>query len=125
MAGIRYFKDLPFALLIQTMGFVVFNKVCTAQYFVWWMAILPLALTNSEFKEKKRREFYAIGFIWLILEVSWNFGAYLVEIKGENAFLLIFVSCIAFFVGNVYLIRALIMNHNPKRFVSMEKVKRI
>lgn len=30
LSAIRYYKDLPFALLLQTLTFVVFNKVCTA-----------------------------------------------------------------------------------------------
>lgn len=87
------------------------------------MALLPLALTNNNLKEKSRVKFLVISLIWLILEVSWNIGAYLVEIRGYNAFLLIFLSCITFFIGNVYLIYTLIVNHIPKRFVSLEKLK--
>ncbi|KAJ8569117.1 hypothetical protein ON010_g6143 [Phytophthora cinnamomi] len=49
-----YGRDLPFALFGLTMVFVIFNKVCTAQYFLWYTAFLPLIfpLTSLRLKWK-------------------------------------------------------------------------
>lgn len=100
-------------MLIQTIGFVTFNKVCTAQYFVWWLAFLPLAMVNNRLAEK-RSYFLKLLVSWFAVEVFWNFGAYLVEIRGYNAFTLIQASCFAFFAINIFLIHQFVVNHNPK-----------
>ena len=116
-AGIGYYKDLPFCMLIQTMAFVAFNKVCTAQYFIWWIALLPLALVNNDLKDKKRGKLLIVGGIWFIVELSWNIGAYLLEIRGVSVFDLIFLFCLAFFLANIYLIYILIVHHKQRPFM--------
>ena len=44
LVGVKFAKDLPFALYLQTVGFVALNRVCTAQYFVWYICLIPIVL---------------------------------------------------------------------------------
>ena len=55
ISGIKFYKDLPFCIFIQTFIFVTFNKVVTAQYFIWFIPMIPIIFENNLlFTEKKK-----------------------------------------------------------------------
>ena len=39
-------ENLPVCLLLQTIVFVIYNKVITAQYFTWFMCLVPLCIPS-------------------------------------------------------------------------------
>ena len=82
--AIRYAaKDLPFCFFLQTLAFVVFNKVCTAQYYVWYLAFLPIVIPSLRFTTKQGIQ---MAVAWFVTEVHWLFWAYQLEFLGENTF---------------------------------------
>ncbi|ORX60324.1 hypothetical protein DM01DRAFT_242883, partial [Hesseltinella vesiculosa] len=52
LAGIVFAQDVFFACFIQTFLFVTFNKVCTSQYFMWYICLFPLILPSTTLQLK-------------------------------------------------------------------------
>ena len=131
--GIRYARrHLPFCLFLQTMGFVAFNKVCTAQYFVWYFCLLPLALpdvlglANTSGGKQKNGSGSGSGSVsvgdrglrlgrlraaaaaWLVSQVHWLAWAYGLEFLGYGLFLPLWAASVAFTGANAWLMVELI-----------------
>lgn len=83
LLGILWCRTPARAMLFQTIAFVAMNKVITAQYFTWWMALLPLGLPYVH-------SYTAVGLaflLWLVCEVGWGSQAYWLEIEGQHHFM--------------------------------------
>jgi phosphatidylinositol glycan class M len=107
-SSLKLFTKINFCLVVQTIVFVTFNKVVTAQYFVWYMSLLPLiAKHNDLFIGKKLYGLFLIS-VWVFLEILWAVYANVVEHKGRNSFLEIWFTCIGFFLTNCFILQQLI-----------------
>lgn len=93
------FSDIPFCILCQTFVFVVYNKVCTSQYFLWYLA--PLALVLPKLHLTKKESFW-LFLLWSFTQGSWLLSAYFLEFKGHNTFHFVWFESLAFFCANVY-----------------------
>lgn len=66
LVGLKYGRrDIYLACFLQTLIFVTFNKVCTSQYFLWYLCLLPLSLGTLKKVSQKS---------WILIAVAW-FGA--------------------------------------------------
>ena len=96
------------------MVLVAFNKVCTAQYFVWWLALLPLVLPSSELLLRANwPRATALGGLWLGGMALWLGCAYELEFNGRACFLQVWGAGLAFLGANVAALCALIGWHRP------------
>ncbi|KAI6242802.1 GPI mannosyltransferase 1 [Aphelenchoides fujianensis] len=75
----RYGHDLPFCWCLTTFGFVSLNKVCTSQYFVWYLMFLPLIADRIQMCTTTVIKL--IG-LWFAGQGLWLLPAYLLEFKG-------------------------------------------
>ncbi|KAJ4832782.1 hypothetical protein Tsubulata_018796, partial [Turnera subulata] len=102
-------RDLPFCLFLQTVAFVAFNKVITAQYFVWFFCLLPLILPWSKLKLKW--EGICCMLLWMGAQTHWLLWGYLLEFKGRNVFLQLWLASLAFLAANTYVLITFIRHH--------------
>ncbi|VDO30612.1 unnamed protein product [Brugia timori] len=77
----RFHDDLPFCWLITTAVFVSFNKVCTSQYFIWYICLLPIAQRSIEISTV---EAVYLIILWFLGQAFWLYPAYLFEFQGLN-----------------------------------------
>ncbi|KAK8650912.1 hypothetical protein V6N13_140533 [Hibiscus sabdariffa] len=103
-------KDLVFCFFVQTVAFVAFNKVITAQYFVWFFCLLPLILpwTNMKFKWQG----LCCILLWMGAQTHWLLWGYLLEFKGKNVFLQLWMASLLFQAANTFILIMLIRHHN-------------
>ncbi|KAJ4720420.1 GPI mannosyltransferase 1 [Melia azedarach] len=83
---------------MQTVAFVAFNKVVTAQYFVWFFCLLPLILPWSNMKLKW--EGVSCILVWMGAQLHWLMWGYLLEFKGKNVFLQLWLASLLFLAAN-------------------------
>ncbi|KAL9160746.1 hypothetical protein ABFS82_08G220600 [Erythranthe guttata] len=105
----RFALDLPFCLFLQTLAFVAFNKVITAQYFVWFFCLLPLILPWRKMELKWK----GLGCIslWIGAQTHWLLWGYLLEFRGKNVFFQLWMTSLFFLTANTFVIINVIRSH--------------
>lgn len=88
----------PLCWLLQTIAFVAFNKVSTAQYFVWYYSLLPVSLQCVPWPLPK--DLKTAGISWVLAQLHWLFWAYLLEFEGCGVHLMLWVACVLFLIAN-------------------------
>ena len=104
-------SDVSFCLLVQTALFVTFNKVVTAQYFLWYVSLLPLVLP---FTRLSSAALFALSLVWLLAELHWLSWAYQVELLGLPAFAGLHAASCCFFLVCILCTAVLIAAHRAQ-----------
>lgn len=91
--------DLVICVFAQTMLFVAANKVCTAQYFVWWLPFALLASAHCSYRLLLRPI-----LAWFSALGAWLAVAYALEFLGQPVHLLLWIHSLIFFAANIYLL---------------------
>lgn len=102
----RHTRDLPFAWFVQTFAFVIFNRVCTSQYFLWYTLFLPLLI--PQLSMSPRRAITCVA-VWFGTQALWLSEAYKLEFLGENVFLGLYIRGLIYMIGHTWVL-AQVMN---------------
>lgn len=103
-------NTLPFCLLTQAIVMVVYNTVITAQYFVWFLSLLPPVLP---FLVISWGEVVRVIVVWVGAQVTWLIPAYMLEFRGINSFLHIWFHGLVFFCASIFALGRLIKSYCP------------
>ncbi|PHH85516.1 hypothetical protein CDD83_302 [Cordyceps sp. RAO-2017] len=97
-------RDLATSMMAQTFAFVTFNKVCTSQYFLWYMVFLPLYLPSSSLLRRPALGLSALG-LWVAGQAAWLHQAYRLEFLGASTFFPgLWLAELAFFLVNCWVL---------------------
>uniref|UniRef100_A0A915D0C8 GPI alpha-1,4-mannosyltransferase I, catalytic subunit n=1 Tax=Ditylenchus dipsaci TaxID=166011 RepID=A0A915D0C8_9BILA len=102
----KFHKDLPFCWFLSTYSFVSFNKVCTSQYFIWYLCFLPLIYDKLKISIPSAIK---LVFLWLFGQAIWLLPVYLFEFQGWNTLLLVWLASLLFLCINCYIMKLLVM----------------
>ncbi|KAI7830527.1 PIG-M-domain-containing protein [Gamsiella multidivaricata] len=108
--GCCFGKDIFFCAFLQTFAFVAWNKVCTAQYFMWYIVFLPLLIpclaSNPRMGLRSQGRNMLVG--WVIAQGLWLSQAYNLEFLGLNTFWNLFLASGLMYATNVWILVELI-----------------
>jgi hypothetical protein len=91
--------------------FVAYNKVVTAQYFTWYLCLLPLCLRDIVTHVPIKPLLLSIAFYILAMGL-WLHEAWRLEFVGGNTFATIWLCGLAFHIASAVLI-ALVVWYTP------------
>ncbi|OCH93394.1 glycosyltransferase family 50 protein [Obba rivulosa] len=94
-------EDLTFAWFVQTAVFVVFNKVCTSQYFLWYLLFVPLLCPRLSIPP---RRVALCLLVWIGTQALWLSEAYKLEFLGENVFPGLWARSLVYVIGNCWVL---------------------
>ncbi|KAF8236221.1 hypothetical protein L208DRAFT_1451091 [Tricholoma matsutake] len=94
-------QDLVFTWFVQTVVFVLFNKVCTSQYFLWYLLFLPLLLPRLSTTPTRGLAYVSV---WVGTQALWLSEAYKLEFLGRNVFFGLWVRGCVYLLGNAWVL---------------------
>lgn len=102
---------------------MIFNRVCTAQYFLWYEAFYTLIVPSNKVFTSMYY-FFGLKVLWVVFEMAVNYFNYQVEFNGLSEFVGMFYATHIFLIINVLIIVVFIKNQ-PFRETIQERVGKV
>ena len=108
--------QLGLTLFVQTYLFVTHNKVITAQYFTWYLCLLPLCSNsggsggNSDTSLLSSSKVIKASIILVMSIILWLGSAYCLEMQGLGFHRIVWLASVFYFFANVNLMGVLLQH---------------
>ena len=104
--AVKYFDKLDLCLIVQTICFVMLNKVSTSQYFLWYLWLVPLLYPRLRCSSLSL--IVTLVVPWIVGQGVWLLTGYLLEFHCLNYFLAMHFASIVFLLAHCSIVCNLI-----------------
>lgn len=108
IVALRFRKQIAVVFCLETMIFVAFNKVCTVQYFVWFIPFLPFLCKVITFHPNHtlstKRTAFVLTLMWGGALALWMLVAMQLEFYGKDVYVPLWACSCGFFFAQVLVI---------------------
>ncbi|KAI9205168.1 putative mannosyltransferase [Polychytrium aggregatum] len=108
-------RNLVLACWAQTFVFVAWNKVCTSQYFVWYLCFLPVLLARNRLIRDQWKLGLGLLVMWVLGQAAWLLFAFQLEHLGIETYRQLWAASLAFFLINIAITVSVVYFHDNVR----------
>ena len=100
-SSLYLYSNLSVCMFIITNLFVHNNKVITAQYYIWYIAYIPLFI-HIILSNKRHRNYFLVSVLcWGSTELYWLYTGYQLEFMSQNVYSTMHIASLLFYCSNI------------------------
>ncbi|EIW69383.1 hypothetical protein TREMEDRAFT_30675 [Tremella mesenterica DSM 1558] len=108
---------LELGMFVQTWGFVIFNKVCTSQYYTWFLPLLSPLIPHLHITSRRA---ILLSTSWITAQALWLGMAYQLEFLGWAVHLWVWAAGLVLVAVSVWVLGEIISAYTLRPVMKTE-----